>query len=108
MPALGIDHTRVRIPAWGLSAILDPPNYGNAWHVPWRPPTTRDKIDLILDFFFQFYIQFEGNRAILRVALAWAGFFMSIGVESMPQYDLEVDFMTLGQSTTFVAYNSFF
>ena len=29
------------------------------------------------------------------MALDWAGFFMSLGVESMPKYGLEVDFMKL-------------
>ena len=29
----------------------------------------------------------------MRVALDGAGFFMPIGVESMPKYDLEVDIM---------------
>ena len=56
-------------------------------------PTTLDKMKLIFSLFFQISISFEGVRAILRVTLDGAGFFMTIGVESMPQYGLEVVFM---------------
>ena len=37
-----------------------------------------------------------GFQVILRVALDGAGFFMSIGVEIMPKYGLEVDCMIFG------------
>ena len=57
-------------------------------------PTTRDKINLNLVFvFFKFKQKFEGIQAILSVALDWAGFFMSIGLEIIPKYGLEVGWM---------------
>ena len=34
-----------------------------------------------------------GLRAIVRDAVDWASFFMSLGVESMPNYGLEADLM---------------
>ena len=88
-----------------LFLLLDTVDYGNAWPVPWRSPSNpsrelynprQNKFDF--RFVLNLLIDFEGFQAILRVALDWAGFFISIGVESMPKYGLEVDFLSFGGS----------
>ena len=42
---------------------------------------------------------------ILRLALDWAGFFMSNGVEIMQKYGLEVDFMKFWAFENIFAYS---
>ena len=55
--------------------------------------TTRDKNNVFFFFFGkQKWIEFEGIRAILWVALDGVDFCMSVGIKSMPRYGLEVGF----------------
>ena len=67
-------------------------------------PTTPDKIQFIFELFFIWNLicGFSGNS---KGGVGLGKFFMSIGVEIMPKYGLEVDLSSFGGAKTLFAYN---
>ena len=73
---------------------------GASQRFPWWIPSVSDDDMLgrgnslqIVICFVIFEFNFKGFRVILGVALGWACFVMSNGIEIMPKSDLEIDFM---------------